>query len=147
MALLTLSLIPCRIFSLSSSILRCFSLRLSSASFNTSNRSCSAWSSASLSPPPSDSPPNCPIQMRNNNTNHQYKVHYTFNKYISRRLSTAAATAKCGWCHFICKMQPRHLVPYLIPFKGPFVISPMSNGAAGDRLQNDQIVQTHCSRY
>lgn len=73
--ILTLSLISCRIFSRSSSILRCFSFRLSSASLMASCLSLSASSSFSLSsssPPPS--PPTAPVK-----TNHQI-----FVKYLSK---------------------------------------------------------------
>nr|CAD7571944.1 unnamed protein product [Timema californicum] len=58
--ILTLSLISCLIFSRSSSILRCFSFRLSSASLMASCLSRSASSSFSLSSP-SSSPPTAPV--------------------------------------------------------------------------------------
>lgn len=53
----TLSRMSCRIFSRSSSILRCFSFRRSSASLMASRRSRSASSSLSLVSPSSLSPP------------------------------------------------------------------------------------------
>lgn len=59
--ILTLSLISCLIFSLSSSIFLCFSFLLSSASLIASSRSLSASSSFSLSSP-SSSPPTAPVK-------------------------------------------------------------------------------------
>ncbi|CAN8023842.1 unnamed protein product, partial [Ixodes persulcatus] len=59
---LTLSRICCLIFSRSSSIRRCFSFRLSSASRSASSRSCSASASASLSSEVSPSPPIWPAR-------------------------------------------------------------------------------------
>uniref|UniRef100_A0A6B0UY45 Secreted protein n=1 Tax=Ixodes ricinus TaxID=34613 RepID=A0A6B0UY45_IXORI len=56
-----LSRICCLIFSRSSSIRRCFSFRLSSASRSASSRSCSASASASLSSEVSPSPPIWPL--------------------------------------------------------------------------------------